>query len=171
MSFFIIIIVILINNETSEHCLVTFYMFMIIISSSSGRSSRSSSSSSSSIIFIFFFFLQSIQEGIVALKSLIGNLEETGNDLVKLSGPGAGSSSVEEQVRVCVERYELLQKQTEERGIKIGMTLAQEEDLQNRLDELLTLLERRKEDFANLKPISVQPDTIRKQIEELQVRY
>ena len=171
MSFFTIIIVILINNETSEHCLVTFYMFMIIISSSSGRSSRSSSSSSSSIIFIFFFFLQSIQEGIVALKSLIGNLEETGNDLVKLSGPGAGSSSVEEQVRVCVERYELLQKQTEERGIKIGMTLAQEEDLQNRLDELLTLLERRKEDFANLKPISVQPDTIRKQIEELQVRY
>ena len=144
---------------------------MIIISSSSGRSSRSSSSSS--IIFIYFilFFLQSIQEGIVALKSLIGNLEETGNDLVKLSGPGAGSSSVEEQVRVCVERYELLQKQTEERGIKIGMTLAQEEDLQNRLDELLTLLERRKEDFANLKPISVQPDTIRKQIEELQVRY
>ena len=171
MSFFTIIIFILINNETSEHCLVTFYMFMIIISSSSGRSSRSSSSSSSSMIFFFFFFLQSIQEGIVALKSLIGNLEETGNDLVKLSGPGAGSSSVEEQVRVCVERYELLQKQTEERGIKIGMTLAQEEDLQNRLDELLTLLERRKEDFANLKPISVQPDTIRKQIEELQVRY
>ena len=169
MSFFTIIIVILINNETSEHCLVTFYMFVIIISSSSGRSSRSSSSSS--IIFIYLFFLQSIQEGIVALKSLIGNLEETGNDLVKLSGPGVGSSSVEEQVRVCVERYELLQKQTEERGIKIGMTLAQEEDLQNRLDELLTLLERRKEDFANLKPISVQPDTIRKQIEELQVRY
>ena len=169
MSFFTIIIVILINNETSEHCLVTFYMFMIIISNSSGRSSRRSSSSS--IIFIIIFFLQSIQEGIVALKSLIGNLEETGNDLVKLSGPGAGSSSVEEQVRVCVERYELLQKQTEERGIKIGMTLAQEEDLQNRLDELLTLLERRKEDFANLKPISVQPDTIRKQIEELQVRY
>ena len=171
MSFFTIIIVILINNETSEHCLVTFYMFMIIISSSSGRSSRSSSSSSIIFILFYFFFLQSIQEGIVALKSLIGNLEETGNDLVKLSGPGAGSSSVEEQVRVCVERYELLQKQTEERGIKIGMTLAQEEDLQNRLDELLTLLERRKEDFANLKPISVQPDTIRKQIEELQVRY
>ena len=161
--FVIIIIVILINNETSEHCLVTFYMFMIIISSSS--------SSSSSIIFIYLFFLQSIQEGIVALKGLIGNLEETGNDLVMLSGPGAGSSSVEEQVRVCVKRYELLQKQTEEQGIKIGMTLAQEEDLQNRLDELLTLLERRKEDFANLKPISVQPDTIRKQIEELQVRY
>ena len=167
MSFFtiifvIIIIIILINNETSEHCLVTFYLFMIIISSSS---------SSSSSVIVIFFFLQSIQEGIVALKGLIGNLEETGNDLVKLSGPGAGSSSVEEQVRVCVERYELLQKQTEERGIKIGMTLAQEEDLQNRLDELLTLLERRKEDFANLKPISVQPDTIHKQIEELQVRY
>lgn len=107
----------------------------------------------------------------MALKGLIGYLEETGNDLVKLSGPGTGSSSVEEQVRVCVERYELLQKQTEERGIKIGMTLAQEEDLQNRLDELLTLLERRKEDFANLKPISVQPDTIREQLEELQVRY
>ena len=115
------------------------------------------------------FFLQSIQEGITALKVLIGNLEETGNDLVKLSGPGEGSSSVEEKVAECVERYERLQGQTEERGIKIGMTLAQEEELQNRLDELLALLEKRKEEFGNLKPVSVQPDKIREQIEELKV--
>lgn len=115
------------------------------------------------------FCLQSIQEGITALKVLIGNLEETGNDLIKLSGPGEGSSSVELKVAVCVERYELLQRQTEERGIKIGMTIAQEEELQNRLDELLAMLEKRKEEFGNLKPISVQPDTIREQIEELKV--
>ena len=88
---------------------------------------------------------------------------------MKLSGPGEGSSSVEEKVAECVERYERLQGQTEERGIKIGMTLAQEEELQNRLDELLALLEKRKEEFGNLKPVSVQPDKIREQIEELKV--
>lgn len=113
--------------------------------------------------------MQSIQEGITALKVLIGNLEETGSDLVKLSGPGEGSSSVEAKVAACVERYELLQRQTEERGIKIGMTLAQEEELQNRLDELLALLEKRKDEFGNLKPISVKPDVIREQIDELKV--
>ena len=113
--------------------------------------------------------MQSIQEGITALKVLIGNLEETGSDLVKLSGPGEGSSTIEEKVAACVERYERLQLQTEERGIKIGMTLAQEEELQNRLDELQALLERRKEDFGNLKPISVRPNVIRAQIEELKV--
>ena len=115
--------------------------------------------------------MQSIQEGITALKVLIGNLEETGSDLVKLSGPGEGSASVEEKVAVCLERYERLQQQTEERGIKIGMTLAQEEELQNRLDELQALLERRKEEFGNLKPISVRPDIIREQIEELKVDW
>ena len=101
---------------------------------------------------------------------MIGNLEETGNDLVKLSGPGEGSSLIEDKVATCLERYERLQRQTEERGIKIGMTLAQEEELQNRLDELQALLERRKEDYGNLKPISVQPDKIREQIEEMKVR-
>lgn len=115
--------------------------------------------------------MQSIQEGITALKVLIGNLEETGSDLVKLSGPGDGSASVEEKVAVCLERYERLQQQTEERGIKIGMTLAQEEELQNRLDELQALLERRKEEFGNLKPISVRPDIIREQIKELKVDW
>lgn len=100
---------------------------------------------------------------------MIGNLEETGNDLVKLSGPGEGSTSVEVKVAACLERYELLQRQTEERGIKIGMTLAQEEELQNRLEELQALLERRKDEFGNLKPISVKPEKIRHQIEELKV--
>lgn len=103
------------------------------------------------------------------MKVLIGNLEETGNDLVKLSGSGEGSSSIQDKVKTCIERYERLQRQTEERGIKIGMTLAQEEELQNRLDELHALLEKRKEEFGNLKPISVQPDKIREQIEELKV--
>lgn len=102
---------------------------------------------------------------------MIGNLEVTGNDLVKLSGPGEGSSSIEDKVATCLERYERLQRQTEERGIKIGMTLAQEEELQNRLDELQALLERRKEEFGNLKPISVRPDKIRAQIEEIKVGH
>jgi len=115
-------------------------------------------------------FLQSIQEGITALKVLIGNLEETGSDLVKLSGPGEGSTSVEENVAVCVERYELLQLQTDERGIKIGMTLAQEEELQNRMDDLLALLEKRKDEFGNLQPVSVRPAKISQQIEEIKVQ-
>ena len=102
---------------------------------------------------------------------MIGNLEETGNDLVKLSGPGEGSSSIENKVATCLERYERLQRQTEERGIKIGMTLAQEEELQNRLDELQALLERRKEEFGNMKPVSVQPDKILGQIEEMKVSH
>lgn len=123
-----------------------------------------------SVIFLIFCFLQSIQEGITALKVLIGNLEETGSDLVKLSGPGEGSSSVEENVAVCVERYELLQLQTDERGIKIGMTLAQEEELQNRMDDLLALLEKRKDDFGNLQPVSVRPAKISHQIEEMKVQ-
>lgn len=88
---------------------------------------------------------------------------------MKLSGPGEGSSSIEEKVAICLERYERLQMQTEERGIKIGITLAQEEELQNRLDELQALLERRKDEFGNLKPISVRPDKIRRQIEEIKV--
>lgn len=124
-----------------------------------------------SVIFLIFCFLQSIQEGITALKVLIGNLEETGSDLVKLSGPGEGSSSVEENVAVCVERYELLQLQTDERGIKIGMTLAQEEELQNRMDDLLALLEKRKDDFGNLQPVSVRPAKISHQIEEMKVQF
>lgn len=101
---------------------------------------------------------------------LIGNLEETGSDLVKLSGPGEGSTSVEENVAVCVERYELLQLQTDERGIKIGMTLAQEEELQNRMDDLLALLEKRKDEFGNLQPVSVRPAKISQQIEEIKVQ-
>lgn len=114
--------------------------------------------------------MQSIQEGITALKVLIGNLDETGSDLVKLSGPGEGSTSVEENVAVCVERYELLQLQTDERGIKIGMTLAQEEELQNRMDDLLALLEKRKDEFGNLQPVSVRPAKISQQIEEIKVQ-
>lgn len=101
---------------------------------------------------------------------LIGNLEETGSDLVKLSGPGEGSTSIEENVAVCVERYELLQLQTDERGIKIGMTLAQEEELQNRMDDLLALLEKRKDEFGNLQPVSVRPAKISQQIEEIKVQ-
>ena len=119
---------------------------------------------------LIFCFLQSIQEGITALKVLIGNLDETGSDLVKLSGPGEGSTSVEENVAVCVERYELLQLQTDERGIKIGMTLAQEEELQNRMDDLLALLEKRKDEFGNLQPVSVRPAKISQQIEEIKVQ-
>lgn len=89
---------------------------------------------------------------------------------MKLSGPGEGSTSVEENVAVCVERYELLQLQTDERGIKIGMTLAQEEELQNRMDDLLALLEKRKDEFGNLQPVSVRPAKISQQIEEIKVQ-
>ena len=112
---------------------------------------------------------QSIQESIAALKNLIGHLEETGNDLIKLSGPGEPADSVQAKLESCRERYDKLQWQTEERGIKIGLTLQQEEQVQNKLDELLNALEKRKEDFNNLEPISVRPEKIAEQIDAQKV--
>lgn len=100
---------------------------------------------------------------------MIGHLEETGSDLIRLSGPGENADSVEEKLNSCRERYDKLQHQTEERGIKIGMTLQQEEQMQQKLEELLIVLEKRKEDFGNLEPISVRPDKIKEQIEAQKV--
>ena len=99
----------------------------------------------------------------------MANLEETGNDLVKLSGPGADSEGVEDKMNKCRERYDKLKEQTEERGIKIGITLQQEEQIELKLEEFLSALEKRKEDYGNLEPISVQPERIVEQIEAQKV--
>lgn len=99
----------------------------------------------------------------------MGNLEETGNDLIKLSGPGADSEGVEDKLNKCQERYDKLKEQTEERGIKIGITLQQEEQIDLKLEELLFALEKRKEDYGNLEPISVKPEKIQEQAEAQKV--
>ena len=99
----------------------------------------------------------------------MGNLEETGNDLIKLSGPGVDSEGVEDKLKKCQDRYDKLKEQTEERGIKIGITLQQEEQIELKLEELLFALEKRKEDFGNLEPISVRPEKIQEQVEAQKV--
>ena len=88
---------------------------------------------------------------------------------MKLNGPGEGSRAVEDKVSQCREFYDRLQKLTEDRGIQIGMTLAQEEELQSRLEDMLVILDRRKEEFGNLLPISVHPNAVQEQLAELKV--
>ena len=112
---------------------------------------------------------QTIQEGILALRSLITNVEDTGSDLTELSGPGEGSAFIEHRVTECRDRYDRLYQLTEERGIKIGITLQQEEQIEQKLEELLSVLERRRDDFSGLDPVGVQPDTIREQLEMIKV--
>lgn len=116
-----------------------------------------------------FIHFQTIQEGISALRSLLAILEETGSDLTELSGPGEGSAFVEHNVNECRERYERLYALTEERGIKIGITLQQEEQIEQKLEELLSILERKRDDFVSLDPIGVQSDIIREQKEAIKV--
>ena len=115
------------------------------------------------------FFLQTIQEGISALRNLITHVEDTGSDLTELSGPGEGSAFIEHKVTECRERYEKLYRLTEERGIMIGMTLQQEEQVEQKLEELLSVLEKKRDDFSNLDPVGVHPETIREQMEMMKV--
>lgn len=115
------------------------------------------------------FLHQTIQEGICALRSLITNVEDTGSDLTELSGPGEGSAIVEHRVTECRERYDRLYQLTEERGIKISITLQQEEQIEQKLEELLNVLEKKRDDFSGLEPVGVHPETIKEQMEVLKV--
>lgn len=124
----------------------------------------------SNFSYIFMFSLQTIQDGISALRSLINHIEDTGSDLTQLSGPGEGSSFIEHKVTECRERYDRLYQLTEERGIKIGITVQQEEQIEQKLEELMAALEKRKDDFSSIEPVGVQPETIKEQMEMMKVR-
>ena len=110
--------------------------------------------------------LKGLQDGISHLRPLIVSLKETGNDLIKLSGPGRGSASIQERLDECDKRWEELNKGVDDKGIKIEETAQKTEEVQMKLEDLLAQFQTYKEDVKNMKPIAVTEEPIKEQIKE-----
>lgn len=61
--------------------------------------------------------LKDLQEGMDQLSPLMDAVKETGDDLIRLSGPGAGSDNVTQQVKSLEERWGKLSTRVQEKGV------------------------------------------------------
>ena len=110
--------------------------------------------------------LKGLQDGINHLRSLIASLKETGNDIIKLSGPGRGSASIKEKLEDCEKRWDDLNKDVEDKGIEIGEAAQKTEEVQAQLEDLLAQFQTYKENCKNPQPIAVKEDMIEEQIKD-----
>ena len=108
--------------------------------------------------------LKGLQDGINHLKPLMASLKETGNDIIKLSGPGRGSSSIKEKLDDSERRWDDLNKDVDEKGIEIGEAAQKTEEVQAQLEDLLAQFQMYKENCKNPKPVAVKEDLIEEQI-------
>ena len=60
--------------------------------------------------------MNDLQDGIDQLAPLIDTLRKTGDDLIRLSGPGAASDQVKKQVENLEDRWDKLSKRVQEKG-------------------------------------------------------
>lgn len=118
---------------------------------------------------LFTSVLQAIQESITVLAPLMSNYADTHNDLAKHCSADEVAEAAEELER-NQDRYQALRAEIEKRGIQVGMTLQQEEQLQVMLEELILHLEKRREELNNLEPIGIHGDVVREQLNAHEVR-
>ena len=97
------------------------------------------------------------------------NYAATHNDLAKHCSPDEVAEAENELTR-NQERYQALRTDIEKRGIKVGLTLQQEEQLHVLLEELITHLEKRKDELNNLEPIGIHGDIVKDQLKNHEVR-
>ena len=93
----------------------------------------------------------------------MSNYTDTHNDLAKHCSPDEVAEAKKELER-NMERYQSLRAEIEKRGIQVGMTLQQEEQLQVMLEELISHLEKRKEELHNVEPIGIHSDVVTDQL-------
>ena len=110
--------------------------------------------------------LKGLQDGINHLRPLIVSLKETGNDIIKLSGPGRGSASIKEKLEDCERRWDDLNRDVEDKGIEIGEAAQKTEEVQVQLEDLLAQFQTYKENCKNPQPIAVKEDMIKEQIKD-----
>ena len=115
------------------------------------------------LINIFTSLFQAIQESITVLAPLMSNYADTHNDLAKHCSANEVAEAAKELER-SKERYQVLRAEIEKRGIQVGMTLQQEEQLLVMLEELILHLEKRKEELHNLEPVGIHSDVVREQL-------
>lgn len=99
----------------------------------------------------------------------MSNYADTHNDLAKHCSADEVAEAAEELER-NQDRYQALRAEIEKRGIQVGMTLQQEEQLQVMLEELILHLEKRREELNNLEPIGIHGDVVREQLNAHEVR-
>ena len=107
-----------------------------------------------------------LEDGISHLRPLIVSLKATGEDLMKLSGPGHGSVSIREKLDDSEKRWNALHKDVEDKGIEIGETAQKTEEVQVTLDELLSQFQAYKEKCKTLPSIAVKEEQIKEQIND-----
>ena len=110
--------------------------------------------------------LKGLQDGMNHLRPLIASLKETGNDIIKLSGPGRGSAQIKEKLDDCERRWDNLNKDVEDKGIEIGEAAQKTEEVQAQLEDLLTQFQNYKENCKNPQPVAVKEDVIEEQIKD-----
>lgn len=100
----------------------------------------------------------------------MSNYVDTHNDLAKHCS-AAEVAEAENELKRNQERYQSLRADIENRGIQVGMTLQQEEQLQVTLEELITHLEKRKDELHNLEPIGVHSEIVKEQLKAHEVSF
>lgn len=112
--------------------------------------------------------LQNIEDNIKQLQPLIATIQKTGADLIKLSGPGQGSDTVQKKIDECLERWEKLKLSSEEKGITIGAAAVQVENVWNDLEELIEKTQAVKEDIKKQEPVPVHEQPILEEVKKLE---
>ena len=110
--------------------------------------------------------MKELQDGITHLRPLVASLKETGNDIIKLSGPGRGSASIQEKLDDCEKRWDNLNKDVEDKGIEIGEAAQKTEEVQAQLEDLLAQFQVYKDKCKNPEPVAVKEELITEQIKE-----
>ena len=112
--------------------------------------------------------LQNIEDNIKQLQPLISTIQKTGADLIKLSGPGQGSDSVQKKIDESLERWEKLKLSSEEKGIIIGAAAVQVENVWNDLEELIEKTQAVKEEIKKQEPVPVHEEPIMEEVKKLE---
>lgn len=102
------------------------------------------------------------------LAPLMSNYADTHSDLAKHCSVHEVAEAARELER-NEDRYQALRAEIEKRGIQVGMTLQQEEQLQVMLEELISHLEKRKEELLNVEPVGIHSDVVREQLQAHEV--
>ena len=112
--------------------------------------------------------LQNIEDNIKQLQPLIATIQKTGADLIKLSGPGQGSDTVQKKIDEGLERWEKLKLSSEEKGITIGAAAVQVENVWNDLEELIEKTQAVKEEIKKQEPVPVHEEPILEEVKKLE---
>jgi len=112
--------------------------------------------------------LQNIEENIKQLQPLVAAIQNTGSDLIKLSGPGQGADSVQKKIDECLERWEQLKLSSEEKGITVGEAAVQVENVWNDLEELVEKTQAVKDEIKKQEPVPVHEEPILEEFKKLE---